>query len=386
MIQLIYQFKSPTEKSVKDQINEEDTLVKIPVLEERKGLAHTLSLLKYSKNYDHIEIFKENDETIELLALHGNGRGWEDSGGEKYNDLDLYLVAINLKTFEIQEEKIFNLKENNRALDLLVDGQNIFISFVHVNKKNQGNVRVIRLNGDNKSKKYELIFETNKILAPFEIADSGGKLLKIKNNLLVSIGNFAKGGSAKDSSYLGKIMSINLSNGYGYKVISSGHRNIQGLYWSKTDKIIISTEHGPRGGDEINEIQEGKDYGWPKVSYGFPYYWETKHNNVWATNTINFGHHENFKKPIYAFVPSIGIKAIEQLPEQQFQFPQWKNNYLVCSAQGLFRVKIEIENGVPRVIFYEKISHACRDLKITNSGIIVTNDLTLIKKKPGSRG
>ena len=51
--------------------------------------------------------------------------------------------------------------------------------------------------------------------------------------------------------------------------ISKGHRNPQGL--AVKENIILSTEHGPRGGDEINKIIYGKNYGWPISSYGLPY-------------------------------------------------------------------------------------------------------------------
>ena len=55
------------------------------------------------------------------------------------------------------------------------------------------------------------------------------------------------------------------------KIVSLGHRNPQGLYYDKVNDLIISTDHGPKGGDEINIIIGGGNYGWPLVSHGFEY-------------------------------------------------------------------------------------------------------------------
>ena len=56
-----------------------------------------------------------------------------------------------------------------------------------------------------------------------------------------------------------------------YDIISVGHRNPIGVVQDPYSGTIIATEHGPRGGDEINKIIKGKNYGWPFVSYGEPY-------------------------------------------------------------------------------------------------------------------
>ena len=56
-----------------------------------------------------------------------------------------------------------------------------------------------------------------------------------------------------------------------YDIISVGHRNPIGVVQDPSSGTIIATEHGPRGGDEINKITKGENYGWPFVSYGEPY-------------------------------------------------------------------------------------------------------------------
>ena len=80
-------------------------------------------------------------------------------------------------------------------------------------------------------------------------------------------------------SLLGKIIEIDL-NTNNYELVSYGHRNPQGLYYHEEENIVINSEHGPKGGDEINfnnlNLEEDKNFGWPKVSYGEAYPGEEK--------------------------------------------------------------------------------------------------------------
>ena len=103
-----------------------------------------------------------------------------------------------------------------------------------------------------------------------------------------------------------------------HSLVSKGHRNVQGLFVK--ENIILATEHGPRGGDEINKIIHGENYGWPIVSYG----------NSYLSKQLKYlkSHKENgFREPLYAFVPSIGISELIILPNN-FN-TKWKNNALV---------------------------------------------------------
>ena len=68
-----------------------------------------------------------------------------------------------------------------------------------------------------------------------------------------------------NNSIAGKTFLINEKE---VKIFSKGHRNIQGIFYDKKNDLIFSSEHGPSGGDEINIIKKGKDYGWPRSSYG----------------------------------------------------------------------------------------------------------------------
>ena len=104
-----------------------------------------------------------------------------------------------------------------------------------------------------------------------------------------------------DASIYGKILEIDI-NTKKVSQYSKGHRNILGFY--SDEKVILATEMGPRGGDEINKIELGQNYGWPIASYG------TKYDYLLSNNFLDYeSSHENFdfKEPIFNFFSSVGI-------------------------------------------------------------------------------
>jgi len=172
--------------------------------------------------------------------------------------------------------------------------------------------------------------------------ESGGRMIKIDDDhLLFSTGDYGyeglKGREAipqNERSDYGKIIRINVDTGSG-EIFSLGHRNPQGLYKGE-DGVIFSTEHGPRGGDELNIIKKGANYGWPLVTYGTAY-----GKLVWPPNHSNQGTHKGYEKPVYAWVPSIGVSNLIKVKGKSFAI--WKNNLLVSSLTGqtLFRIKLD---------------------------------------------
>ena len=78
---------------------------------------------------------------------------------------------------------------------------------------------------------------------------------------------------------------------------------------TKIDDAVFSVEHGPKGGDELNRIIRGNNYGWPKVSYGTQYVYEQNGKSYEVNHEKNF-----FEEPMFAFVPSVGISALNVCP------------------------------------------------------------------------
>jgi glucose/arabinose dehydrogenase len=93
--------------------------------------------------------------------------------------------------------------------------------------------------------------------------------------------------------------------------ISQGHRNPQGIVLLNNKDLILS-EHGPKGGDEINIIESGVDYGWPFVTYGTEY---APDDYIIPAQTET---HEGYRKPIKQWNPSIAPTELIQIPTQKF--------------------------------------------------------------------
>jgi len=207
-----------------------------------------------------------------------------------------------------------------------------------------------------------------------------------KDGLLFTIGDNNDVPKSNDS-IVGKILFIDFKN-KNEIIFSKGHRNTQGLF--SDGKIIISTEHGPRGGDEINKIEPNNNYGWPIVSYGEPYGSKIYHNlNKFHDKPKYLKNHleNNFSEPIFSFAKSIGISEIIKLPNKFSNF--WENNFLLSSLweQSLFRIKFG--ENFNKIVFYEKIfiGQRIRDIKYHNglNGIILAleekGELGVITKK-----
>lgn len=129
-------------------------------------------------------------------------------------------------------------------------------------------------------------------------------------------------------------------------VFATGMRNPQGLAVAM-DGTIWQTEHGPQGGDELNLLRRGQNYGWPNVTYGMLYGSPAK---GWPLSSDQ-GRHEGFARPEFAFVPSIGISNLVEADAKEF--PRWEGDLLVGSLneQTLFRLRREDD----RVIYVEPI-------------------------------
>ena len=169
--------------------------------------------------------------------------------------------------------------------------------------------------------------------------ESGGSLARLDaSTLLMTVGDHSFNGwnsytnAAQDlQSDYGKTLAIDLDRGVS-SVFTFGHRNPQGLYVTKTGEIW-STEHGPAGGDELNRLVRGTNYGWPLVSYGTEY-----GERFWPlSKTPN--DHRGFEEPVYSWVPSIAVSNLIVLEKDRF--PYWKGDMLIASYRAsLFRARI----------------------------------------------
>lgn len=108
------------------------------------------------------------------------------------------------------------------------------------------------------------------------------------------------------------------------EIWSYGHRNPQGLLVHPVTGDVWATEHGPQGGDELNLIQPGKNYGWPVIGYGV---------NYRSGSAIHIGtHKEGMETPVHFWVPSIATAGMVVYTGDRF--PQWKGNLFVGGMVG----------------------------------------------------
>ncbi len=129
-------------------------------------------------------------------------------------------------------------------------------------------------------------------------------------------------------------------------MFSYGHRNPQGLTLNPQTGDIWETEHGPKGGDEINIISKGVNYGWPTYSIGINYNGTTVSNDHKA---------EGIKEPIFTWTPSIGVCGITFINSDNFK--SWNGNFLATGLAGqkLYRFVIKDNKVVEENIWMEKM-------------------------------
>ncbi len=140
----------------------------------------------------------------------------------------------------------------------------------------------------------------------------------------------------------GKVLSIDLQSREA-SVVSMGHRNMQGIAIGPDGALYVS-EHGPRGGDELNRIEPGRNYGWPLVSLG------TAYSGTPLPTAPAIGEHDGFEPPVMSWVPSIAPAGMARL--ERFH-PSWDGDLLVGSLLDRALHRVRLKDG--RVLYNERI-------------------------------
>lgn len=139
-----------------------------------------------------------------------------------------------------------------------------------------------------------------------------------------------------------------------------GTRNVQGIAQHPVNDKLYFTDHGPKGGDELNVLKKGANYGWPLVSYGVNYDGSTITND-----TAKPG----FEQPLHYWTPSIAVCAVEFC--QSRLFPKWQNNLLVTSLkfEELRRLVMDGNKVIEQEILLKGYGRV-RDVKIGPGGAL----------------
>lgn len=118
------------------------------------------------------------------------------------------------------------------------------------------------------------------------------------------------------------------------EIWSYGHRNPQGLVYDADTKTLWDVEHGPRGGDELNKVEMGKNYGWPEITYGI---------NYDGTPITDKTEMEGMEQPVTYWVPSIAPCGMMQVKGDKY--PGWKNSFLVGALSLQHIARVEVAEG-----------------------------------------
>ena len=162
------------------------------------------------------------------------------------------------------------------------------------------------------------------------------------------------------------------------RIFAYGVRNPQGLDFDPMTGLLYEAEHGPMGGDEVNIIRSGLNYGWPRITYGISY----------TTHKIGQGTHQaNMQQPLFYYLPSEAVSPL--LVYRGSMFNEWDGDVLVGMLKGQHISRLDVDTGVVRSeypILQQEINARIRDLEVAADGaiMILTQDghLYRLYRKP----
>ena len=340
-------------------------------------LSNNKKMIKYKfKNgfYGGIHNNKPGSGYIDFHAgniLVLSSRGVLIFGKNLIGNNEFNQIKNNLNDFigysQFKKDKLFSIK------DILIKENQIYVSFTEEIKENCWNTSIVHGDMNYSYINFEKFFSSISCVLSidnpereFNASQSGGRMISLdEKNILFTIGDYRNRFLAQDLGNInGKIIKINILN-KKHEIVSMGHRNPQGLYLDKQRKIILETEHGPNGGDEINliklreiENKEIQNFGWPIVSagehYGKDSYIQRKKYEKYPLYKSHSKY--GFIEPLKSFVPSIGISEIIKLQE---------NQYLVSSMKdkALYFFELNNENNIVNLERSE-VFERVRDIKI----------------------
>lgn len=276
-------------------------------------------------------------------------------------------VDVNLSKIPAgdQQERVIGLMDIALSPDFEKDHR-IYLTQGYRDPRGVG-VRLIRsaLNfagGEWSIDQVEVLFESTP--KPSD-GNNGGRLAFLDTHtLLMTVGD----GSARreeaqnQSNSLGKVMRISLGpSAKGAAIYTSGHRNPQGIVRDPVTGAIYVSEHGPRGGDELNRLRPGGNYGWPLVSHGIDYPF---------ARVSPFTHHQGFEDPEVIWSPSIAPSGLAVYHGTLFQ--RWQGDFLVPALRerSVRRLVRDGDRVVRQELLLGELGERIRDVKVAEDGSI----------------
>jgi len=203
-----------------------------------------------------------------------------------------------------------------------------------------------------------------------DIKDHGGKVIRLRDD----------GSVPPDNPFVGK-------TGYQPEIYTLGHRSPQGLAMNPATGALWENEHGPLGGDELNILQTGKNYGWPLVTFGTDYD---------GTKISDAATRADLESPFMYWVPSIAISGLTFYTGDRF--PQWKGNVFVGAmfagrSRGTGHLQRLVINEAGRPINREplltELRQRIRDVRQGPDGLLYLltdeDDGMVLRLEPGAQ-
>jgi hypothetical protein len=310
-----------------------------------------------------------NEENFFLLSSRGVLSFENKTKIDNYDINRLMQINHNIENFI--NIKQYQKTHTSSLKGLFIDNNKIYISYTAEIKNDCWNTSVIYGDIDYKYINFKKLFEGKKCIEfdsvpAFEFHQSGGRIVKFDDNhILLTVGDYRDRTLAqKKDSINGKTLKININNG-DFEFISMGHRNQQGMYFDSDNGLILQTEHGPKGGDEINIIEVDKiknkkylNYGWPISSYG-EHYRGKKGDEIYKKFPLHKSHSKfGFIEPLKYFDPSIGISEIVKLKGNKYVIGSMRDKSLY-----FFELKDKKVINIKRVSVGERV----RDMRFENN-------------------
>ncbi len=240
-----------------------------------------------------------------LIILDGEGNiGFFKIDDLDNNNLNLNFIKNNFKDIVDKNSKIFE-KGRQSFRGILIHNGNIYISYYKMIKNGCYNIAILKSSFNYQNLIFDDFFSYEE--CSYNMSNhSGGKMVKYNDESFFFTTGDAQLfiNAQQDDSYFGKLYLINFNSGE-HKLIAKGMRDSQGAYWHKKSQNLLMTEHGPKGGDEINilsekEFAENTNFGWPISTYGELGATPIKENKFTSKDKDN--HKLNgFKEPLFWF-------------------------------------------------------------------------------------
>jgi hypothetical protein len=317
---------------------------------------------------------------------------------EKNNNIiiskNFFKLPDKLESKKLSQSKIISIKFSQFDANILYTS--VISSFDSVNDC----VFFLLYEFNIQQNKFNLIFKSEPCVTNAnDMDDLEGKVSDSENFIFISSGNVLLNNynvtfqpdhiNHHDCMYKEDYMKcLNISNLYGKVIrirkkdkkvmtLAIGNRRPQGILWDFERNLLFLTDHGPRGGDKLNIIRKGKNYGWPFRSIGIPYTKDQEkinnENFKGEYNSLSKINNELYEDPIYSFVPSIGISDIDSFA-MSVDFEIWRNNLLIGSLKDKSLYNINISNNTVKYAEKIHIGERIRNVSVGMKRVIISTD------------